>query len=208
MAGARLIIAPRLVSARWQQMASAQESNNQMAIGGSRRPTEKIAARQSTGHTGQKKKLRHSNRRIARWQKENHGVAIGVSRWPKEKMQRGNWWIAPAKRKIMAWQLIDGAGQKEKSQRGNRWIAPAKRKIPARQSTDYAGQKKKIAVRQSGYRTGQKKNCGSAIRVSRLPLQKFAQGLRVAPNGWREAWGLRHMVGVRLEDPAEWLARG
>jgi hypothetical protein len=90
MAGARLIIVPRLVLARWQRMASARESNNQMAIEGSRRPTEKNAARQSTGHTGQKKKLRRSNRRIARWQKKNRGAEIGVSRWPKEKMQRGN----------------------------------------------------------------------------------------------------------------------
>jgi hypothetical protein len=86
MAGARLIIAPRLVLARWQQMASARESNNQTAIGGSRQPTEKIAVRQSTGHTGQKKKLRRSNQRIARWQKEN----------------RGNWGIALAKRKNAA----------------------------------------------------------------------------------------------------------
>jgi hypothetical protein len=91
-------------------------------------------------------------------QKKNHGVAIDRSRRPKEK-----------------------------SQRGNRWVAPVKGKIPAQQSTDCAGQKKKIAVRQSEYRAGQKKNCGVAIRVSRLPLQKFAQGLRVAPNGWREA---------------------
>jgi hypothetical protein len=187
MAGERLIIVPRLVLARWQQMASARESNNQTAIRGSRRPTEKIAARQSTGHTGQKKKLRCSNQRIARWQKEiitarqlgyragqkkkcstvidglrrpkeNHGMAIDRSRRPKGK-----------------------------SQRGNRWIAPAKRKFPARQSTDCAGQKKKNVVRQSGYRAGQKKNCGAAIRVSRLPLQKFAQGLRVMPNGWRKA---------------------
>jgi hypothetical protein len=90
MAGARLIIAPRLVSARWQRMASARESNNQTAIGGSRRPTEKTASRQSTGHTGQKKKLRRSNQRITRWQKENCGTAIGVKRWPKEKKERGN----------------------------------------------------------------------------------------------------------------------
>jgi hypothetical protein len=92
-----------------------------------------------------------------------------------------------SQKKITAWQSIDPAGQKENSQRGNRWIAPAKRKIPAWQLTDCAGQKKKFAVRQSGYCAGQKKNCGAAIRVWRLPLKKFAQGLRVAPNGWREA---------------------
>jgi hypothetical protein len=91
-------------------------------------------------------------------QKKNHSVAINRSRWPKGK-----------------------------SQRGNRWVALVKGKIPVRQSTDCAGQKKKFAVRQSGYCAGQKKNCGTAIRVSRLPLQKFAQGLRVAPNGWRKA---------------------
>jgi hypothetical protein len=90
--------------------------------------------------------------------KENHGMAINRLRRPKGK-----------------------------SQRGNRWVALAKRKIPARQSTDCAGQKKKIAVRQSGYCAVQKKNCGAASRVSRLPLQNFAQGLRIAPNGWREA---------------------
>jgi hypothetical protein len=52
--------------AEWLQMASAQESNNQMAIWGSRRPTEKIVARQSSG------------------QKKNCGTAIKGSRWPKE----------------------------------------------------------------------------------------------------------------------------
>jgi hypothetical protein len=61
----------------------------------------------------------------------------------------------------------------EKFQRGNQQIAPAKRNF--------------FAVRQSGYRAYQEKNCGAAIRVLRLPLQNFAQGLRVAPNGWCEA---------------------
>jgi hypothetical protein len=76
MAGARLEYC-----AEWQQMASAQESNNQMAIGGSRWPTEKIAARQSTDRAAQKK---------------NCGKAIRVLRWQKEKLWRGNQWIAPA----------------------------------------------------------------------------------------------------------------
>ncbi len=66
MAGARLEDC-----AEWLQMASAQESNNQMAIWGSRRPTEKIVARQSSGHTGKKKKC---------------STAINESRWPKEKI--------------------------------------------------------------------------------------------------------------------------
>jgi hypothetical protein len=65
--------------------ARKQQSNSNR---GSRRPTEKIAARQSTGHTGKKKKLQRSNRRIERWQ--------------KEKSQRGNWGIALAKRKNAA----------------------------------------------------------------------------------------------------------
>ncbi len=149
MAGARLEYC-----AKWQQMASAQESNNQMAIGGSCRPTEKNVAQQSRDHAGQKK----------------HG-------------------------------------------RGNQGITPAKRKIVARQSMDCAGQKNKIAARQSGYCAGQKKkkcgaaidglrppteqNSSAAIRVSPLPLQnlrrgnqgitpassKIAQGLGIAPNG-------------------------
>jgi hypothetical protein len=50
MVGARLEYC-----AKWQQMASAQESNNQMAIGGLRRPTEKIVARQLTDRAGQQK---------------------------------------------------------------------------------------------------------------------------------------------------------
>jgi hypothetical protein len=86
-------------------MASARERNNKTAIEGSYRPTEKIAARQLTGHTGQKKKLRRSNQRIARWQKKNRGAAIGVSRWPKEKCSA----------------VIDGLRRpKENSRRGNR----------------------------------------------------------------------------------------
>ncbi len=86
MAGARLFIVPRLVSARWQRMASARESNNQTAIGGSRRPTEKIAAQKLTGHMGQKKK-------IAAQQSMDRAPA-------KEKSWRSNWGIALAKRKM------------------------------------------------------------------------------------------------------------
>ena len=106
MAGARFEYC-----AKWQQMASAQESNNQMAIGGSRWPTEKIVARQSTDRAAQKKNCgtaingsRGPKEKIAARQWGNHagllknsGAAIGVSHWPHEKLRRGNQWIAPAK---------------------------------------------------------------------------------------------------------------
>ncbi len=105
MAGARLEDC-----AEWLRMASAQESNNQMAIWGSRRPTEKmwhgnrpvtpakrkIAARQSTDRAGQKNKSRRGNRGITPASSKNSGAAIGVSRRPLEKSQRGNQGIAPA----------------------------------------------------------------------------------------------------------------
>jgi hypothetical protein len=107
MAGARLEYC-----AEWQQMASAQESNNQMAIAGSRRPTEKIAARQSMDCSGQKKItaqqsgywVGHKKNCAAvidgmHWPKEqNSGTAITVSRRPKEKLRRSNQLIALAKR--------------------------------------------------------------------------------------------------------------
>jgi hypothetical protein len=195
MAGARLIIAPRLVSAQWQRMASARESNYQTAIGGSRWPTEKIVARQSTGHTGQKKKLRHSNRRILAKEKSrrsNWGIALA-----KRKMQHGNWWIPLAKRQNTTWQLIDRASQnenhsaaidglcqsKEKFWRSNRQIAPAKRKKLRCGNQGIAPAKRKIAARQSGYRTCLFKN-------------------------FHKAWGSRQMVGARIEGRAEWLVQG
>jgi hypothetical protein len=71
MAGARLEDC-----AKWLLMASAQESNNQMAIWGSRRPTEKIVARQSSGHAVQKKKSQHGNQRIVLAKRKNRGAAI------------------------------------------------------------------------------------------------------------------------------------
>jgi hypothetical protein len=105
MAGARLEDC-----AEWLRMASAQESNNHMAIWGSRRPTEKNVARQSSGHAGQKKNCgtaingsRGPKEKIAARQWGNHagllknsGAAIGVSHWPHEKLRRGNQGITPA----------------------------------------------------------------------------------------------------------------
>ncbi len=170
MVGARLEYCTK-----WQRMASAQESNNQMAIGGSRRPTETFVARQLTNCADKKKncgaaidgsrrpkeKLRRSNRGSRR-PKKNCGPAIDGLRRPKEKLQRGNQQIAPAKKKIAARQSTDRAGQKkncgaainrlrrprEKLRPGNQRIAPAKRKIAARQS-GIAPAKRKIAARQS-----------------------------------------------------------
>ncbi len=104
--------------AKWQQTASAQESNKQMAIWGSRRPTEKIAARQLTGHAGQKK---------------NCSAAINRLRWPKEK-------------------------------------------IAVQQSAYRAGQKKNCSAAINGLRRPKEKNCGAAIGVSCLPLQKLRRG--------------------------------
>jgi hypothetical protein len=123
MAGTRLEYCTK-----WQQMASAQESNNQMAIGGSRRPTEKIAAQQLTGHASQKKNCGAAINGSC-WPKKKCGTATGVSRWPKEKLRHVNQWIAPAKRKIVVRQSTDHAGQKKKSQRGNQGIAPASSKF-------------------------------------------------------------------------------
>jgi hypothetical protein len=91
-------------------MASAQESNNQMAIGGLRRPTEKIAARQLTDCTGQKKNCGAAINGLRQPKEQNSGVAIRVLRLPLQNLQRGNQGIAPAKRKIAAWQLKDCAG--------------------------------------------------------------------------------------------------
>jgi hypothetical protein len=135
MAGARL------VSGQWQQMASARESNNQTAIGGLRRPTEKIAARQLTDCAGQKKNLRRGNRGIAPGKRK-------VAAW--QSMD-----CAGHKKKIAARQSMDCAGQKKKLQCSNWGIAPASSKIVARQS---------------GYRACLFKICGAAIRVSRLPF--------------------------------------
>ncbi len=186
MAGARLIIAPRLVLARWQRMASARESNNQMAIGGSCRPTEKFAARQSTGHTGQKKKLRHSNRRIARWQ--------------EEKLRRGNWGIVLAKRKFSA--VIDGLRRpKEKSRRGNQEIALAKRKNHSAAIDGLRRPKENSGAAIDRLRRPKEKNCGAAIRVSRRPKEKLRRGNQgIAPAS--------SQICTRLEGHAEWLAQG
>ncbi len=82
MAGAKLEYC-----VKWQQMASAQESNNQMAIGGSRWPTEKVARRQSTDRAGQKKNCGAA--------KQNSGAAIRVSHLPLQNLQCGNQGIAP-----------------------------------------------------------------------------------------------------------------
>jgi hypothetical protein len=120
MVGARLEYCTK-----WQQMASAQESNNQIAIEGSRWPTEKIVARQLTDRAGQKKN-RGGNQGIApakrkktaaqqsmdcagqksdcsvaidglrRPKEQNSGAAIRVSCRPLEKLRQGNRGIAPA----------------------------------------------------------------------------------------------------------------
>ncbi len=121
MAGARLEDC-----AEWLQMASAQKNNNQMAIWGSRRLTEKIVVRQSSCHASQKKNCGTAINGLC-WPKEkiaarqsgyhaglfkkiavrqlgyraslfkNHSAAIGVSRRPLQKSQRSNRSIAPAK---------------------------------------------------------------------------------------------------------------
>jgi hypothetical protein len=133
MVGARLEYC-----AKWQQMASAQESNNQMAIGGSRRPTEKIVARQLTAPAGQKK---HSSAAIGdnAGLKKNARHGNRVSRRPLGKSRHGNRWIAPASWKIASRQLVDRASHLKirstaikasrrplkLSRRGNRGIAPA-----------------------------------------------------------------------------------
>jgi hypothetical protein len=160
--------------AKWQRMASAQESNNQIAIRGLCRPTEKNAARKLTGHTSQKKNCGAAIDKL-RWPKEKHcGAAIGVLRQPKEKNHST---------------AIDG-------------LRRPKEKITARQSMDCAGQKKKhccVAIKVSCWPL--QKNSSTAIRVSGLPLQKswrgnqgitpasskFAQGLGIASNGWCKA---------------------
>jgi hypothetical protein len=104
----------RKIAARQSSIAPANRTSrhgNQR----SRRPEEKIAARQSTDHAGQKKKLRHGNQ---------------GSRWPLQKSRRSNRGIAQASSKIVAGHCtgllknrgaaIDGSRrQKEKLRPGN-----------------------------------------------------------------------------------------
>jgi hypothetical protein len=90
----------RLVSAQWQQKASAQESNNQMA------------ARQLGYRSGQKKNCGSAIDDRA-GQKKNRGMAILELRQPKEKSQHGNLGIVLANRKVAARQSWDCAGQKK-----------------------------------------------------------------------------------------------
>jgi hypothetical protein len=82
------------IRANPETLASVQESNNQTAIMG------------------------------FQWSKENRGTAIRGLRRRKEKLWRGNWRIAPAKRKIAAQQSGDNAGQKKNLRRGNWVIVP------------------------------------------------------------------------------------
>ncbi len=127
---------------KWLQMASAQESDNQMAIGGSRRPTEKIAAWQLTGHAGQKKIVARQSGYCA-GQRNKCGAAIDGLHRPKEK--------------ITARQSMDCAGQKKKK---NCSAAIGVLRWPLQ----------KIAARQSGYCACLFKNGHTAIRVLCLPL--------------------------------------
>jgi hypothetical protein len=187
------------LSARKQQsngnrgIMPANWKNCGMAINGSHGPKEKNAAQQSTDRVLAKEKSRRSN-----W-----GIVLA-----KRKMQRGNWWIAPVKRKITVWQSIDRPGQKENHSAaidglrrskeklwcGNRQIAPAKRKHLRCVNQGIAPAKRKIAARQSGYRAYLFKNLHKAwgscqMVVARLEgrAKWLARGLRIPPNGWREA---------------------
>jgi hypothetical protein len=97
-------------------MASAREGNNQTAIGGSRRQKEK--SRRGNRVSRANRKIAVSNRGIAPSNRnitvrqsgnraglfKNRGAAIGGSRRPLEKLQRGNQGIAPASSKIAAQQ--------------------------------------------------------------------------------------------------------
>jgi hypothetical protein len=125
----------------------------------------------------------------AKWLARGLSIAPNGSKWPQHKNE------------TIKWQLGDCAGQLKKMQRGNQRIVLAKRKIMARQSGYCTGQKKNCGTAINGFLRQKEQNSGAAIRVSHLPLQnlrqgnqgigpassKFAQGLGIAFNGWHEA---------------------
>jgi hypothetical protein len=128
----------------WQQMASAQESNNQMAIGGLRQPNEKNCGAAMDGSCRPKEKLRLGNQRMALAKRKICGAAIDKLRWPKEKNAVWQSWYCASqekncgaainglcrpKEKITARRLMDCAGQKEKIQCSNWGIMPASLKF-------------------------------------------------------------------------------
>ncbi len=166
--------------AQWQRMASARESSNQMANGGSRRPKKKNRGTAIEYRAGQQKHRGAAigdraslkkNRGVAiedrAGQKKNRSVAINFhagqkksysaainARRPKEKLQRGN----RVSRRPLG-----------KSRHGNRWIAPASWKITARQSVD---------------RAGHLKICGGGLAT----ISKGGDGLRK----WRTESNMEH----------------
>ncbi len=103
-------------------MASAQESSNQMANGGSRQPKEKsrrgnwvLRRPTETSQRGNRKsrrpkeKSQRGNRVLRRpLEKLRHGNRVLCR--PLGKSWHGNWWIAPASWKIVARQLADCTG--------------------------------------------------------------------------------------------------
>jgi hypothetical protein len=160
----------------------------------------------------------------AKWLARGLSIEPNGIKWPQHKKATIKWQLGdPAgqkKKKNVARQSTDHAGQKIKSWRGNQGIAPAKRKIAARQSMDCAGQKKKIhCAHQLGYCAGLFKN-NSSIAPASSKFVVRQSGYRACLFEIRGRLGvscqmagarlgvLCQMAGARLDDCAKWLAQG
>jgi hypothetical protein len=176
--------------ARWQRMASAQESSNQMANVGSRRPKEKsrcgsrvLLRPTETSRRGNRRSRRPKEKS---W-RSNQGSCQPTeksrpgnrfSRRPKEKSRRGNRVLRRPLEKSRHGNRVSHRPL-GKSWHGNRWIAPASWKI-----VDCAGHLK-IRGMAIGYRAGLLNYCGAAIGVPRRPLEKSR---RPRNNQQRRRW--------------------